>query len=177
MLYVLFAEGFEETEAAAPIDVIRRAGLPAALVGVTGKTVKGAHGIVFNMDIMIDEVSKEDTDGVILPGGMPGTVNLQSDSRVAELLRYCYDNNKLIGAICAAPVIPGGLGMLSGRHAACFPGFENQLQGAVLSDKRTVRDGNIITSKGAGTALEFGAEIVNFFMEGKGDEILAQMQY
>lgn len=176
MLYILLAEGFEETEAIAPIDVIRRANIPITPVGVTGKCVKGAHDITLCTDIGIDDVSKDDIEGVILPGGMPGTTNLQKDDRVISLLEYCRDNNKLIGAICAAPMILGELGMLSGREATCFPGFEEHLKGATLSIKRVAVDGNFITSKGAGTALDFGGAIVNYFIPGKGDEILSQMQ-
>ncbi len=177
MLYILLADGFEETEAIAPIDVIRRANLPITLVGVTGKTVKGAHGIVFETETDIDSISKEDIDGVILPGGMPGTTNLQKDERVISLLEYCKENNKLLCAICAAPMILGELNMLKGREATCFPGFEEHLKGATLSSKRVAVDENFITSKGAGTALDFGGEIVNYFISGKGDEILSQMQY
>ncbi|MBR5219257.1 MAG: DJ-1/PfpI family protein [Clostridia bacterium] len=176
MLYILLADGFEETEAIAPIDVIRRANLPITLMGVTGKTVTGAHGIVFEAETEMESISKEDIDGVILPGGMPGTTNLQKDERVISLLEYCRDNNKLICAICAAPMILGELNMLKGREATCFPGFEEYLKGAVLSPKRVAVDGNFITSKGAGTALDFGGAIVNYFISGKGDEILSQMQ-
>ena len=120
-------------------------------------------------------------DGVILPGGMPGTLNLQKSLKVTAILNHCLQKEKLIAAICAAPMGLGGLGMLSGRRATCFPGFEDQLDGAVLSDDSVVRDGNFITARGAGTALEFGAAIVDFFQPGdtgvsKGARVLAQMQ-
>lgn len=181
MLYLLLAEGFEETEAVAPLDVIRRAGLSIQSVGVTGAAVTGAHGITIQTDVQIDDIFGGDMDGVILPGGMPGTLNLQKSLKVTAILNHCLQKEKLIAAICAAPMVLGGLGMLTGRQATCFPGFEDQLDGAVLSDDSVVRDGNFITAKGAGAALEFGAAIVDFFQSGdagvsKGGRVLAQMQ-
>lgn len=177
MLYMLFADGFEETEAIAPLDIIRRAGLDILSVGVTGKVVTGSHKIAIDTDIDITEVSRDDISGIILPGGMPGTTNLKEDDRVIDLLKHCYQNKKLIASICAAPSIPGALGMLDGREAICFPGFEGELSGARLSDKKVALDGNFITAAGAGVTLEFGREIVNYFIKDKGDEILTQMQY
>ena len=167
MLYILLAEGFEETEAIAPIDVIRRANIPITPVGVTGKCVKGAHDITLCTDIGINDVSKDDIEGVILPGGMPGTTNLQKDDRVISLLEYCRDNNKLIGAICAAPSILGHKGILNGKRAVCYDGFETQLFGAEIGNTPVCRDGNIITAVGAGAALEFGFKLTEAFSDSK----------
>lgn len=182
MLYLFLADGFEETEAIAPLDVIRRAEIPIKTVAVGENPVTGAHGIVIQADISLDEVSVEDMDGVILPGGMPGTLNLQKNPKVTEILQYCAAQGKLIAAICAAPMILGEMGLLNGKAAVCFPGFEEHLEGAVLKDAGVVTDGNVITAKGAGVALEFGAVIVDYCFQnsertGKGRRLLSQMQF
>ena len=182
MLYLFLAEGFEETEAIAPLDIIRRAELPVKMVGVTGEVVTGAHGIAVKADILIDQVKMEECSGMILPGGMPGTLNLQKNETVIASLRHCAETKKLIAAICAAPMVPGAMGLLEGKHATCFPGFEDQLEGAILTEKSVVCDGNYITAKGAGVALEFGAAIVDYFCSeeergSKGTRLLKQMQF
>ena len=177
MIYIFLADGFEEVEALAPLDILRRAEIPVVTVGVNAEDITGAHNISVKADISVDDVKTEEIDGVILPGGMPGTLNLQKNVKVMEYVKYAYDNNKLLGAICAAPMILGELGYLSGIEAICFPGFEEHLKGATISQKGVVCEENIITAKGAGVALEFGGAIVNYFENGKGDEILAQMQY
>lgn len=178
MIYVLLADGFEETEALAPLDVMRRYGIDAALAGVGGREICGAHSIRVMTDMCAEDIDVDDVDGVILPGGMPGTLNLQNSTCVTALINYCAENSLLIAAICAAPSILGDMGLLSGREAVCFPGFEERLTGAALSEKPVVASGNIITAKGAGAALEFGAEIVDYVSgkAGAGREILLQMQ-
>lgn len=182
MLYLFLADGFEETEAVAPLDIIRRAEIPIKTVAVGENPVTGAHGIVIQADTTADEISVKDMDGVILPGGMPGTLNLQKNSAAAACLKHCADEGKLIAAICAAPMILGEMGLLNGKAAVCFPGFEEYLEGASLKDAGVVTDGNIITAKGAGAALEFGAEIVEYCFQnseraGKGRRLLQQMQF
>lgn len=179
MIYVLLADGFEEIEAIAPIDVMRRGGLNVATAGVGKKDVTGAHSITITADMSVDEINTEDVEGIILPGGMPGTLNLQKNEKVIELVRYCYENEILLAAICAAPMILGELGMLDGKEAVCFPGFEEHLKGAKYCDCSVVVFDNVITAKGAGAALELGSAIVDYFSgdNGKGDEILTQMQY
>lgn len=177
MLYLFLADGFEEVEAIATIDVIRRAGLEIKTVGVSGDIIRGAHDIYIKSDSTTVDFS--DIDGVILPGGMPGTTNLKKDQLVNKTIDYCYENGKLISAICAAPSIIGALDMLNGKRAVCFPGFEDELTGAKLESGGVVRDGNIITAKGAGVSLEFAAEIVDYFNDSpnsKGREILDSMQ-
>ena len=177
MLYMLLAEGFEETEAIGSLDVIRRAGIEIKTVGVSSREVCGSHGVRVLADIEMPDMSFADMQGVILPGGMPGTTNLQNDEEVKKSILYCADNNMLIAAICAAPMILGGLGLLKGKNAVCYPGFEKYLDGAKLCADGAVVDGNIVTGKGAGASIVFGAKIVDFFMPGKGEEILAQMQH
>ena len=181
MLYLLLAEGFEETEAVAPLDVLRRAGIPVKTVGITGKTVQSTHGLTVTADILPEDVKFDDMDGVILPGGMPGTLNLQKDEFVGKAHDYCAQNKKLVAAICAAPMILGELNLLDGRNATCFPGFEENLNGANIVDDSVARDENFITGKGAGVALEFGAEIVDYFTENTdkgpgGFKVLKKMQ-
>ncbi len=161
MLYCFLAPGFEETEAIAPIDMLRRAKIDVLTVGVGSKQITGAHGIPFICDLTDDGIVLDDAlDGVILPGGMPGTLNLENSERVQCALDYCFENGKLLCAICAAPSVLGHKGFLNGKTAIAFPGFEADLKGAVLSDAPVAVDGNIITAKGAGVALDFGFAIV-----------------
>lgn len=173
MIYVFLANGFEETEAITPIDMLRRCGKEVITVGVTGKTVTGSHNIPITCDITIDETVTEGLEMIVLPGGMPGTKYLAADKRVNELIAYSYENKLLIGAICAAPSILGGLGLLDGRKAVCYPGFETALRGAQVLAVPAVRDGNIITARGAGAALEFSEELISALIDRKTAEELA----
>ncbi len=160
MIYVFLADGFEEIEALAPVDILRRAGLTVQTVGVTGKIVTGAHGIPVTADISVDEVQlNADLQAVVLPGGMPGTTNLETDAAVQKALDYANAQNLFICAICAAPSVLGHKGLLRGKTAVCFPGFEAALTGAAISDAPVCRDGQIITAKGMGVATEFGLKI------------------
>ena len=167
MIYVFLANGFEECEALAPIDILRRAGFDVKTVGVNGKTTVGAHNIPVMCDITTDKITFENLESVILPGGMPGTINLENDETVQKAIDYANKNNLLIGAICAAPSILGHKGLLNGKKATCFPGFEKDLLGATLTTESVVRDGNIITAKGAGSASEFAFEIIKYLRDEK----------
>ncbi len=177
MYYIFLAEGFEETEALATLDVMRRAKLEVKTVGVTGEYVTGSHNITVKADISPNEVDLDTIDGAVLPGGMPGTLNLENSEDVIECVKYCYDNCKVIAAICAAPSILGHLGMLRGRKATCFPGFEAELEGAECTAAHTETDGLVITAKGAGCAIEFGHAIVSL-AESKevADKVIEEMQ-
>lgn len=155
MVYVFLAKGFEELEALAPVDVLRRAGIEVKTVGVTGKQVRGSHNIAVNCDINIADAVFDGLDGIILPGGMPGTLNLEADENVNKFIDYAAKNNKTIGAICAAPSILGHKGLLVGKNAVCYTGFEKELTGAHVLDRPAVRDGNIVTGWGAGGAIDF----------------------
>ena len=162
MIYVFLDNGFEEIEAMTPVDVLRRAGIEVQTVGVSSNEVKGCNGITVKCDIGLSETKEDMLEGVILPGGMPGTKNLAKSGRVQKLIMYCKENNKLIAAICAAPLILGHMGVLQGKTACCYPGFEDELSGAeVVYDKVCVSK-NIITSRGPGTALEFALSIVKY---------------
>lgn len=161
MIYMFLADGFEEIEAIATADVILRAGLELKTVGIGGDIITGAHGIKIQSDLCESRVSTDDDiSAVILPGGMPGTTNLKNSAVVNSFLDFAYKNNILICAICAAPLILGGLGFLNGKKAVCFPGFEDELKGAIIQKQSVCKDGNIITAKGAGVAIDFGLEIV-----------------
>ncbi len=161
MIYVFLANGFEECEALCPIDILRRANFEVVTVGVGNKTVVGAHNIPIVCDIKTDDVAFENIEAVILPGGMPGTVNLENDATVQKVIDFANDNNVIIGAICAAPSILGHKGILKGKKATCFDGFEKDLIGADVQNTAVVTDGNIITAKGAGVAFQFGFELLS----------------
>ena len=160
MFYVFLAEGFEETEALAPVDVMRRAKLDVKTVGVTGECVTSSHGVPVKADITIDNIDLNDVQGVVLPGGMPGTLNLEASEKVLEAVKYSCENGKIVAAICAAPSILGHLGILDGKKATCFPGFEKELTGAQIGSTGVVTDGKIITARGAGVAVDFGLALV-----------------
>lgn len=173
MLYIFLADGFEEVEALATVDVLRRADIDVRLVGVGSDVISGSHKIKVKCDMTSEQAVLVNLDGVILPGGMPGTLNLMNDEYVNKSIDYCYSQNKLISAICAAPMILGKKGLLKGKTATCFPGFEKDLDGAVISDRFYVTDGNIITAKGMGSAINFGLEIVKYF---KGEQIAEKLK-
>ena len=174
MVYLFLADGFEEVEALCPLDLLRRAGADVKTVGVTGKYVAGAHDITVTADILPEEmVLDRDLEMIILPGGMPGTNNLDASGAVHEAVRYAAERGITIGAICAAPLIIGKLGYLSGRSAVCYPGFEKYLIGANISAKSVVVDENYITAKGMGVALQFGLALVNaLFGEDSAEELI-----
>ena len=163
MVLAFFANGFEEVEAITPVDYLKRADVDVKMVGIGSKTIEGAHGISVVCDMTADEITDfASADGIILPGGMPGTINLENDKTVQSAIDYCIENNKLVAAICAAPSILGHKGLLDGRRAVCFPGFENDLGNYIQTDSFAVTDGNIITAKGAGAASEFAFEIIAY---------------
>lgn len=160
MVYLFLADGFEIIEALAPVDMLRRAKIDVATVGVTGRSVRSSCGVEVICDIAVDQLDFSDMEALVLPGGMPGTINLEADKTVQSAIDFAVENKKYICAICAAPSILGHKGLLKCRKAICFPGFEDALSGADLSDKNVVTDGKFITAKGAGVAVEFGLEIV-----------------
>ena len=177
MYYLFLANGFEITEAMAPLDVMRRAGLDVKTVGVTGASVQSSNGVTVQSDVAINDVSFDDVDGAILPGGMPGTLNLKKNGKVIECVKRCYESGKLVASICAAPSIFGEMGLLVDRRATCFPGFEKALDGAVHTGAHVETDGNVITSKGAGCAIEFGHAIVSYALgKANADKVLSDMQ-
>lgn len=161
MIYVFLAQGFEETEAAAPIDILRRCEKEVVTVGIGDSIIKGSHGIAFVTDTEDRLIELNDElEMIVLPGGMPGTLNLEKSEVVQKAVDYCIANGKYIGAICAAPSILGHKGLLKGKKAVCYTGFEPQLEGAEIVDEPAVQDGKIITARGAGAAVDFGLKLV-----------------
>lgn len=160
MIYVFLANGFEEIEALAVVDVLRRAELDVLTVGVGEDFVIGSHQIPVAADIYErDLVLDENVQAIVLPGGMPGTLNLEKSPIVQKAIDWAIEKEKLVCAICAAPSILGHKGLLEGKTATCFPGFEEELFGANVSKEFVVKDDNIITAKGMGSAIEFGLQI------------------
>ena len=178
MIYVFLADGFEETEAIAPIDILRRAEKDVVTVGIGSDTVQSSHGITMLCDITDMQVQLDDRlEMIILPGGMPGTLNLEKSAVVQAAIDFCMDKNIPVAAICAAPSILGKKGLLKGRKAICFPGFEKFLEGAELSSDSVVTDGNITTGVGPGAALEFGLTLAAVLCgKAESDRIAAGMQ-
>lgn len=162
MVYMFLANGFEEIEALYTVDVLRRAGVEIKTVGVSDKIAMGSHKIPVICDIYKDELDENaDFDMIILPGGLPGATNLDSDKTVDKFISLANERGKFICAICASPFILGKRGLLNGRRATCFPGFEKELIGATVTDTGCVRDGNIITAKAMGASHEFAIEILS----------------
>lgn len=161
MIYVHLASGFEEIEALTVVDILRRAGLQAALVSVTGeKLVTGAHDITVMADITLKEADYKTCEMIVLPGGMPGAINLQNCEDLIRHIQCFTENNKYVAAICAAPLVLAHAGVLKNKKATIYPGMEEYLNEALYSEARIVVDDKIITSKGPGTAMEFALELV-----------------
>ena len=178
MVYVFLANGFEELEALSPIDVLRRAGIEVMTVGVGGSEITAAHGVRFITDITADRIRLEDNvEMIVLPGGMPGTNNLEASPEVQAAIDHCIENDIYVAAVCAAPRILGHKGLLDGRKAICFPGFEADLSGAEISADSVVVDGKFVTAKGAGVALEFALKLAGLLTsERKAAELAASLQ-
>jgi 4-methyl-5(b-hydroxyethyl)-thiazole monophosphate biosynthesis len=161
MIYLLLADGFEETEALLPLDLLRRAGLAVKTVAITVNPVLGSHGIPVLADITPSEAT-EPIDLLIFPGGLPGATNLDASPEADTLLARAVKENARIAAICAAPLVLGKRGLLDGKRAICYPGFEEYLTGAqIASGARVVTDGLVTTGIGMGAAAEFGLELVS----------------
>jgi 4-methyl-5(b-hydroxyethyl)-thiazole monophosphate biosynthesis len=160
--FVFLATGFEEIEATGTIDVLRRGEVDTIVVSITGDyVVTGAHGIALLADELFEETDFSGADALILPGGMPGSSNLDAFEPLKELLVEQYESGRIVAAICAAPLVLGGLGILNRRKATCYPGYEAYLTGAILTDEPAVTDGNVITGKGPGLVFDFGLTLVN----------------
>lgn len=177
MIYVILADGFEDIEALEPVDIMRRAGLAVKTAALNGKCACSAHGVTVNADITIDEVDKKDMEMLVLPGGA-GHVLLDESEKADSLIRYASDNGIYIAAICASPSLLGKRGLLNGKKYTCFPGFEKFCTGGEYTGMQAVRDGKIITGKGAGAAADFGFESVKIFCgEKAAADLKKQMQY
>lgn len=160
MVYMLLGTGFEETEAIAPLDLLRRAGIPTATVGLNGKIIKGSHNIGIEADLEIGQLDLTDLDAIILPGGLGGVASIKACEKAMEAVRFAYDNGKYVAAICAGPTILAQLGITDGKQATCYPGCEEQMGSAVMVNAAAVADGKIITGTSAGCAIPFGLALI-----------------
>lgn len=172
-LGIFMADGCEEIEGLTVVDIARRADIEIMMISITGKReVTSSHKVTFLADALAAEVNYEELDGIILPGGMPGTLNLGADETVNKTIKEFAAAGKLVGAICAAPSVLGAAGLLAGKKATCHPGFEEKLIGAVTCEDAVVVDSNVITSRGMGTAIPFALEIVRYFKDDEAVETL-----
>ena len=174
MVYLLLGTGFEETEAIAPLDLLRRAEVSVLTVGVNGKTVYGGHNIGIEADITIDELDLTDAEMIILPGGLGGVASVSASEKAMDALRFAYENDKFVAAICAGPTVLAKLGITDGKNATCYPSCVAQMGNAnMLPDKAAVRDGKLITGTSAGCAIPFGLALVAAL---KGQEIADKIE-
>ena len=163
---VFFADGCEEIEGLTVVDMLRRAKLDVVSVSVTGsKEIHGSHDIMFQADTLFEEAQMDYFDGIVLPGGLKGTANLAAHAGVVSAVQEFAAEGKLVAAICAAPSVLGQAGILKGKHATCHPGWEEKLTGAVTSKESVVTDGNIVTSRGMGTAIDFSLSIIQYLSD------------
>lgn len=170
---IFFADGLEEIEGLTVVDMFRRAGIAIDIVSITGnKAITGSHQIMIQADQLFEDMDFDDMDMLILPGGMPGTKHLRAHGPLCELLKKAAQDGRYVAAICAAPSVLGELGLLSGHKATCYPGFEGRLEGAQTTTDAVVVDGNRVTSRGMGTAIEFAAELIALLKDRKTAEDL-----
>ena len=160
MVYILLGTGFEELEAIAPMDLLRRAKISAAFVGVNGKTVVGSHGIAIEADMTLAQMDLTELEMIVLPGGLGGVASLRASKEAMEAVRFAWENGKYTAAICAGPTVLADLGITEGRHATCYPGCEAQMGSAAMVCSAAVTDGKLITGTSAGCAVPFGLALV-----------------
>ncbi|MDD3172637.1 MAG: DJ-1/PfpI family protein [Herbinix sp.] len=178
-VYIFLANGYEEIEGLTVVDLLRRAGIEVVMVSISGDIfVTGSHNIITKADALFENVDFADADMLVLPGGMPGTNNLKAHEGLDLLLKEFFSIGKRLAAICAAPIILGSKGLLMGKNATCYPGHEGALTGAHVTNAAVVEDGNIITSKGMGTAIDFSLSLIkNIVGETEAVKIARAIQY
>ena len=160
MVYVLLGTGFEEVEAIAPVDLLRRAGIPVLTVGVDGKTVAGGHGIRVEADITLEQMDLTELEMIVLPGGLGGVATARGSQAALDALTFAYENDKYVAAICAGPTVLAELGIIGSRKATCYPGCEGGMGNAVMQECACVTDGKLITGASAGCAIPFGLALI-----------------
>ena len=161
MVYMLLGTGFEETEAIAPLDLLRRAGIDVMTVGINGKIIKGSHGIGIEADIELNEMDLTDLEMIILPGGLGGVASIRASEEAMNAVKFAADNGKFTAAICAGPTVLADLGITDGKEATCYPGCEDGMGSArMVADAAAVRDGLVITGTSAGCAVPFGLKLI-----------------
>lgn len=178
-VFAFLADGLEEVECLAVVDVLRRSGVETTLVSVTGKReITGSHGIVFWADALFEDVNPDEADVLFLPGGMPGTTNLKAHGGLAAAIEKANQQGRRVAAICAAPSILGAMGLLKGRTATCYPGFEELLVGVSYTSQGVVTDGNITTARGLGYALDLGLELIRLLQGSQhSEQVKEAIQY
>lgn len=160
MVYMLLGTGFEETEAIAPLDLLRRAGVNVATVGLNGKIIRGSHNIGIEADMEIGELDLTNLEMIILPGGLGGVASIKACPQAMDAVRFAYENDKFVAAICAGPTILAALGITDGKNATCYPGCEEQMGSAKMVEASAVTDGKVITGTSAGCAVPFGLALI-----------------
>lgn len=176
MIGIFFATGFEEVEALTVVDLLRRAKLDTKMISIYSKMqVTGSHGIEVTMDDSLDNLNFNELDAIVLPGGAPGFKNLeQCDNLMSKVVSFASNPDKLVAAICGAPSLLGHKNLVNGRKATIYPGMDQELYGAEVSHDSVVTDGNIITSRGVGTAIDFALAIVSYYQGKEAAESLAK---
>lgn len=161
MVYMLLGTGFEETEAIAPLDLLRRAQIEVQTVGINGKLIKGSHGIGIEADITVDEMELTGLDMIVLPGGLGGVASVRGCRKAMDALKYAWDHGSFVAAICAGPTVLADLGITDGKKATCYPGCESGMGSAnMIANVPCVRDGKLITGTSAGCAVAFGLALI-----------------
>ena len=173
MVYILLGKGFEEIEAVAPLDILRRGGVEAAFAGIGGTTVEGAHGIAINCDVTVEAIDLKNTDMLVIPGGLGGVESIMNSEIAMDLIKSAGVSNIALAAICAGPSVLHELGLLNGVKAVCYPGMEEEMPGALFGETAACTDGKIITGRGPGAALEFGFELLRYF---KGSDAVEELR-
>ena len=174
MVYMLLGTGFEETEAIAPLDLLRRAGISVLTVGINGKTVYGGHNIGIEADITLGEMDLTDMEMIILPGGLGGVASVRASQEAMQALRFAWENGKFVAAICAGPTVLADLGITDGKNATCYPGCESGMGSAnIQPDAACIRDGKLITGTSAGCAIPFGLALITAL---KGEQIAKEIE-
>ena len=175
MIYMLLGTGFEETEAIAPLDLLRRAGLDVATVGINGKKIYGSHGIGIEADLELHQMDLTNLEMIVLPGGLRGVASIQASAPALDAVRFAWDNGKYVAAICAAPTILASLGITDGKKATCYPGCENQMGTAqMVPNAAAVTDGRLITGTSAGCAVAFGLALITALKGQQAADAIAQ---
>ena len=160
MVYMLLGTGFEETEAIAPLDLLRRAGVEILTVGLNGKVIRGSHGICVEADIEISQLDLTNLEMIILPGGLGGVASIRACKEAMEAVRFAWENGKYTAAICAGPTVLADLSITDGKNATCYPGCEGQMGTANMVEAAAVTDGKLITGTSAGCAIPFGLALI-----------------
>ena len=178
MVYILLADGFEEMEALVPADLLRRAGIEVALVGLDAPVITGSHGIAVSTDILLEQADIQPQDTLVLPGGLGGVQSMQMDLFALAFIQKAHDIGCRMAAICAAPTLLAHLGLLEGRQAVCYPGMEGEMTGAQMVDADVVVDGPFVTARAAGASYEFGFTLISLLTnQEKSEEVRHGIRY